>query len=253
MISGMPLFLCLRLISCLSGIFFGRFLGSEGSAIITTPEFFFLVFVFLVSLILVFRIQMQLSKKHKNLFVFGIFLGVGFFSSLFRVFLFEKISAFFGFGVSTLILNVSSSSGSNESCVSNPPANEGAAPEEPASHAPVNPFPYQADEVIGGDSVLSIQQRLLQKFGNPSSEEIDRARIEAEDLFEVKVDIIRQMETLDPGGDWERRGARALDNPRTATGEELLERLYEIRDNLNRDGIQSPTFRSLQLKVVRRV
>ena len=115
-------------------------------------------------------------------------------------------------------------------------------------HAPVNPFPYQADEVIGGDSVLSIQQRLLQKFGNPSSEEIDRARIEAEDLFEVKVDIIRQMETLDPGGDWERRGARALDNPRTATGEELLERLYEIRDNLNRDGIQSPTFRSLQKK-----
>lgn len=148
---------------------------------------------------------------------------------------------------------MSSSSGSNESCVSNPPANEGPAPEEPASHAPVNSFPYQADEVIGGDSVLSIQQRLLQKFGNPSSEEIDRARIEAEDLFEVKVDIIRQMETLDPGGDWERRGARALDNPRTATGEELLERLYEIRDNLNRDGIQSPTFLSLQLKVLRRV
>lgn len=67
--------------------------------------------------------------------------------------------------------------------------------------------------MIGGDSVLSIQQRLNQKFGNPSSEEIDRARIEAEDLFEVKVDIRRQMETLDPGGDWERRGARALDNP----------------------------------------
>lgn len=47
------------------------------------------------------------------------------------------------------------------------------------------------------------------------------ARIQAEDLFEVKVEVIRLMLGLDPTGDWMGRGARALDNnPRTATGEE---------------------------------
>ncbi|MBA0632467.1 hypothetical protein Godav_001197 [Gossypium davidsonii] len=52
------------------------------------------------------------------------------------------------------------------------------------------------------------------------------ARIQAEDLFEVKVEIIQQMADLDPMGDWMGRGARALENPHTATGEESLEKLY---------------------------
>ncbi|KAH0663765.1 hypothetical protein KY290_011752 [Solanum tuberosum] len=56
---------------------------------------------------------------------------------------------------------------------------------------------------------------------------------------EVKVDIIRRMAPLDPEGDWEQRGARALDNPRTATGEELLERLYTLLEDLNRGGVHS--------------
>ena len=43
------------------------------------------------------------------------------------------------------------------------------------------------------------------------------ARIQAEDLFEVKVEIIQQMADLDPTGDWMGRGARALENPHTAT------------------------------------
>ncbi|KAK6791544.1 hypothetical protein RDI58_010625 [Solanum bulbocastanum] len=41
------------------------------------------------------------------------------------------------------------------------------------------------------------------------------------------------MAPLDPEGDWEQRGARALDNPRTATGEELLGRLYTLLEDLN--------------------
>ncbi|KAK4428338.1 putative mitochondrial protein, partial [Sesamum alatum] len=55
----------------------------------------------------------------------------------------------------------------------------------------------------------------LSKAGNPgfappsSFEQIERARIDAQDRFEVKVEIIRQMAPLDPDGDWERRGARA--------------------------------------------
>ncbi|MFQ6650363.1 hypothetical protein Gotur_023226, partial [Gossypium turneri] len=45
------------------------------------------------------------------------------------------------------------------------------------------------------------------------------ARIQAGDLFEVKVKIIQQMADLDPMGDWMGRGARDLENPYTATGE----------------------------------
>lgn len=132
------------------------------------------------------------------------------------------------------------------------PANPVASPEEAASPPPVTPYPYQADEVIGGDSVQSIQSRLLAKDPSPSFEAIERARIDAEDRFEVKVEIIRLMAPLDPEGDWERRGARALDNVRTATGEESLERLSRILADLNEGGVQSQAFRSLKDKVFRR-
>ncbi|KAK4357972.1 hypothetical protein RND71_023582 [Anisodus tanguticus] len=52
-------------------------------------------------------------------------------------------------------------------------------------------FPYQADEVIGGDSVNAIKSRLLAKTPSPSFYEIEQARIDAQDRFEVKVEIIR--------------------------------------------------------------
>ncbi|GKF63399.1 hypothetical protein Tco_0186847, partial [Tanacetum coccineum] len=47
-------------------------------------------------------------------------------------------------------------------------------------------FPYEPDELIGGDSILSIQRRLLASYPFPSAEEIDFARIQAKDLFDVK-------------------------------------------------------------------
>ena len=133
-----------------------------------------------------------------------------------------------------------------------PPGNAVASTEEAASPARPDPFPYQPDEVIGGDSVLSIQRRLLSPYVFPSAEIIERARIEAEDLFEVKVDIIRRMTPLDPEGDWLGRGARAFDNPRTSTGEESLERLYRLLDDLNQGGVESSAFRSLRGRVFRR-
>ena len=79
------------------------------------------------------------------------------------------------------------------------------------------PYPYLPDEVIGGDCVGSIQHRLLDHNTTPSAPEIELARYQAEDLLRSrKVDIIRQMAGLDPTGDWMGKGARALDNPRTA-------------------------------------
>lgn len=134
-----------------------------------------------------------------------------------------------------------------------PPANQVASPGEEAGPSnPVVPYPYQPDEVIGGDCVLSIERRLLAKDSFPSSEVIRMARIQAEDLFEVKVEILKLMAGLDPTGDWMGRGARALDNPRTATGEESLERLSYLLDELKQGGVESQAFSHLKSKVLRK-
>jgi hypothetical protein len=110
-------------------------------------------------------------------------------------------------------------------------------------------FPYEPDQVIGGDSVLSIQQRLLSNKVFPAYEVIRIARLEAQDLFEVKVEIIQMMAGLDPTGDWAARGARALDNSHSPTGEESLKKLNSFLDDLQRDGVQSATYKKLKEKV----
>ncbi|KAF1899416.1 hypothetical protein Lal_00019544 [Lupinus albus] len=59
------------------------------------------------------------------------------------------------------------------------------------------------------------------------------------------------MATLDsePEGDWLGRGARALDNPRTATGEESLDKLYKLRADLALFwGVRSQSFWDLNGK-----
>ncbi|WVY89116.1 hypothetical protein V8G54_000191 (mitochondrion) [Vigna mungo] len=127
-----------------------------------------------------------------------------------------------------------------------PPANPVASGEAEAgpSHG-VTPFQYEEDEVIGGETVRAIQTRLLGKYDFPTAHEIDMAQVNAQDLFEVKVEIIRLMQGLHPVGDWLRRGARALDNPRTLTGEESFEKLSLMLDDLKADSFQSATFRLL--------
>ena len=150
----------------------------------------------------------------------------------------------------------SASSGHSRSTpsVNQPLQGEQAMPPAlPAGEAEAGPshitFPYHEEEVIGGDSVLAIERRLLAPNEFPSDHDIRLARIQAEDLFEVKVDIIRVMAGLNPSGDWMGRGARALDNPRTATGEESLERLYQLLFDLQTAGLQSATFRQLVERV----
>jgi hypothetical protein len=103
--------------------------------------------------------------------------------------------------------------------------------QEAAANQPV-PYPYPYNEFIGGDSVESITRRLLEGSPFPSAHAIKMAQIDAEDLFEAKVDICRVMAGLDPEGDWLRRGARALDNPRTRTGEDSLENLLRLREGV---------------------
>ncbi|KAH0713863.1 hypothetical protein KY289_009822 [Solanum tuberosum] len=120
----------------------------------------------------------------------------------------------------------------------------------PSNQPPrVVPYPYQLDEVIGGDSVQSIQQRLLAKYSyTPPIGIMYLAEIEAKDLFEVKVEIIRIMAVLDPTGDWLGRGARALENPRTATGEHSLDKLHTLLSDLESRGVNSESFSQLKGK-----
>ena len=144
-------------------------------------------------------------------------------------------------------------SGSDPSSDHNQPAASTSNSQE-RDVPPFNRFPYDPDEVIGGDSINSIQQRLLRRYPFPSAEVIERARIDAEDRFEVKVEIIRIMTPLHPEGDWLRRGARALDNNyNTATGEESLMKLYQFLDDLREQGLQSETFQKLKRKVFLRI
>lgn len=129
-----------------------------------------------------------------------------------------------------------------------PPANPVAPGEAEAGPSHVAPFPYHEEEVIGGDSVLSIRNRLLAHNPNPSAEDIYLAEIDAQDRFEVKADIAIEMSAHDPTGDWVNRGARALDNLRTKSGEESLEKLHILREKLRQRDWE--TINNLKAKMV---
>ena len=148
-----------------------------------------------------------------------------------------------------------------EGCLFQPtqpsPADSRQEPTPPHSTEPeaappsqsVSPYPYAFD-LIGGDSVEGIKRRLLLRHeGDFTFEVCELARIQAEDLFEAKVEILREMSRLDPEGPWLERGARALDNPRTSTGEESLERLFSILDQLKEGGRESDAFIRLKKKL----
>jgi hypothetical protein len=148
------------------------------------------------------------------------------------------------FGIQVLL-----ESYSGESSVHQPSADQVPVPEEATRSPHVVPYPYQPDEVIGGDSVCSIERRLLAPKTNPSDFDLQQAKIDAEDLFEIKVDIVRSMSGLHPEGDWMGRGARALDNPRTSTGEPSLEKLSTLLSDLQSGGVNSDSFKELKDKV----
>lgn len=129
----------------------------------------------------------------------------------------------------------SSGRSSSTSAVNQPlPGEQAIPPAYPVGEQAGPAVPPDPSEIIGGDSIDSIKSRLLQAKNNPSAEEIKIAEYNAEDLFQVKAEIIRGMTPLDPEGDWPGRGARALDNPRTSTGEDSLGNLFRLRDGLLR-------------------
>lgn len=133
----------------------------------------------------------------------------------------------------------------------NPVASRGEEAGPSTRIPPKATYPYLPDEIIGGDSVNVIHHRILLARSNfPTHEEIYFSRIEAEDLFEVKAEIIKIMSALDPTGDWMGCGARALDHPRTRTGESSLEQLYTLLDDLQRGGVESGAFSDLKGRMI---
>uniref|UniRef100_A0A3Q7GF24 DUF8018 domain-containing protein n=1 Tax=Solanum lycopersicum TaxID=4081 RepID=A0A3Q7GF24_SOLLC len=75
------------------------------------------------------------------------------------------------------------------------------------------------------------------------------AKIEAKDLFEGKVKILRIMAVLDPMEEWLGREAQAFENLRTATGEHSLDKLHNILSDLGLMGVNSESFSQLKGKV----
>jgi hypothetical protein len=244
----------------------GRFLGSEGTAISLTNVIvlgmLFFLFLFLFRLY-AFRLHIKCGSR----IVLMIYIGLLCFTSLFcyfiRIYVVWGIGFFF-LGGTSLIMGMNSSESWGEYIrTSTEGASTASADAGPVPHGntvsnstegPASPgrFPYEPDELIGGDSVLSIQRRLLASKPFPSAEEIDFARMQAEDLFEVKVQIIHKMQVLDPTGDWMRQGARALDSPNSATGESSLKRLYSFLEDIEQNGKTSRAFFSLSEKVALR-
>ncbi|XP_015167254.1 uncharacterized mitochondrial protein AtMg01010 [Solanum tuberosum] len=120
----------------------------------------------------------------------------------------------------------------------------------PSNQPPrVVPYLYQQDEVIERDSVQSIQQRLLAKYSyTPPIGIMYLAKIKAKDLFELKVQILRIMAVLDLMGDWLGRGAWALGNIRTTTGEHSLDKIHTLLSDLKSRGINFECFSPLKGK-----
>lgn len=115
---------------------------------------------------------------------------------------------------------------------------------------PFVPDPFQDDEEIGGDTIRAIRYRLLE-YAPRANPTFEIAHYNAQDIFEIKVEIINLMVKMDPRDDWVRWGARALDNSRTNTGEQPIWRLREFRDDLRALGSRSKTFAYLQGQIER--
>jgi hypothetical protein len=73
--------------------------------------------------------------------------------------------------------------------------------------------------------------------------------MQANEIFELKVEILRLMKELDPTGNWENKGALALNEPRSKTGEPKLTKLIEISEDLKENRLNSKYFIGLFSKV----
>lgn len=107
---------------------------------------------------------------------------------------------------------------------------------------PFSFFFYYNDQ-IGGESVHDIERLfLLASSSNTTPMDLELLRFSAEDQFEIKTGIIHKMHELDPRGGWMERGGDYPRNPHTRTGEEPMEKLGHLLNQLNEEGKESGAF-----------
>ena len=111
------LFIVFQLFMSFVALSFRPFLGSEGIARMTTPEFLFLLFIVLITLILSYRIILEKKRKESWILIGLIYFLISFFSFLVRFEIFEKLVAFIGIpavGLYTFVVSNSSISTGSE-------------------------------------------------------------------------------------------------------------------------------------------
>ena len=107
------LFIVFQLFMSFVALYFGPFLGSEGIARMTTPEFLFLLFIVLITLILSYRIILEKKRKESWILLLLIHFFFFFFAFIFRSFISEMICTLLG--VSLVFWFSSDSSGGENS------------------------------------------------------------------------------------------------------------------------------------------
>ena len=106
-------FIVFQLFMSFVALYFGPFLGSEGIARMTTPEFLFLLFIVLITLILSYRIILEKKRKESWILLLLIHFFFFFFAFIFRSFISEMICTLLG--VSLVFWFSSDSSGGENS------------------------------------------------------------------------------------------------------------------------------------------
>ena len=106
-------FIVFKLFMSFVALYFGPFLGSEGIARMTTPEFLFLLFIVLITLILSYRIILEKKRKESWILLLLIHFFFFFFAFIFRSFISEMICTLLG--VSLVFWFSSDSSGGENS------------------------------------------------------------------------------------------------------------------------------------------
>ena len=107
------LFIVFQLFMSFVALSFRPFLGSEGIARMTTPEFLFLLFIVLITLILSYRIILEKKRKESWILLLLIHFFFFFFAFIFRSFISEMICTLLG--VSLVFWFSSDSSGGENS------------------------------------------------------------------------------------------------------------------------------------------
>lgn len=106
-------------------------------------------------------------------------------------------------------------------------------------------YGYRPESTFTGHGLLNQSDNKIGKRSRPPPYRSCCSR-RSERVFRHSTE---RNEVTRPTGDWLGRGAWALENPRTATGEHSLEKLHTLLSDLESRGVNSESFSQLKGKV----